>query len=112
MSVSDRPTPDGEPNVAHTGAHNTRADATVAGRYIEIWNDLVSVRDLTWSIVICGGTTALALGIATAFHSDEFFWGLGGAVLGFTISALVFTPKRTVTVGQDVPDLPDGRGDA
>lgn len=67
-------------------------------RYVEVWNDLVSPRDLTWSIVICAATTALALGIATALHVQEFFWGLGGAVLGFVVSAVVFTPKREVRI--------------
>ncbi|WP_420099530.1 hypothetical protein [Corynebacterium sp.] len=66
--------------------------------YIEVWNDLVSTRDLTWSLLICGVTTALALLIATALSSSEFFWGLGGAVVGFVVCVVVFTPKRVVRI--------------
>ncbi|MDN5682309.1 hypothetical protein [Corynebacterium glyciniphilum] len=66
--------------------------------YIEVWNDLVSTRDLTWSLLICGVTTAAALAVATLLSSSEFFWGLGGAVVGFVICVAVFTPKRTVRI--------------
>ncbi|MEY8567140.1 hypothetical protein AALF15_11290 [Corynebacteriaceae bacterium 7-707] len=69
--------------------------------YIEVWNDLVSTRDLTWSLVICGVTTALALLAATALSSSGFFWGLGGAVVGFVVCAVVFTPKRLVRITED-----------
>ncbi len=67
-------------------------------QYIEVWNDLVSTRDLTWSLLICGVTTAAALAVATLLSSSEFFWGLGGAVVGFVICVAVFTPKRTVRI--------------
>lgn len=82
-------------------------------RYVEVWNDLVSPRDLTWSIVICAGTTAAALGIATALDTDTFFWGLGGAVVGFVIAALVFSPKREVHVlGEDSENSENAGEDA
>lgn len=77
--------------------HSDRGSAD-ADQYIEVWNDLVSTRDLTWSLLICGVTTALALVIATLLSSSEFFWGLGGAVVGFIICAVVFTPKRAVNI--------------
>ncbi|WP_192496918.1 MULTISPECIES: hypothetical protein [unclassified Pseudoclavibacter] len=67
-------------------------------RYIEVWNDLVSPRDLTWALLICGGTTAAALLIATLLSFNVFFWGLGGSVIGFVISTFVFTPKRDVRI--------------
>ena len=66
--------------------------------YIEVWNDLVSPQHLTWSLVSCGGTVVVSLVIATALSSSLFLWGLGGAVLGFIISAVLFTPKRVVQI--------------
>ncbi|MFT3944746.1 MAG: hypothetical protein QM705_13120 [Ancrocorticia sp.] len=66
--------------------------------YIEVWNDLVSPRDLTWSLAICGGSTVAALLIATFLSASLFFWGLGGSVLGFIICAVVFSPKRAVRI--------------
>jgi hypothetical protein len=65
-------------------------------KYIEVWNDLVSPRDLTWSLVICGGTTAAALLISQALGQSAFFWGLGGSVGGFIVTTLLITPKRVV----------------
>lgn len=65
-------------------------------KYIEVWNDLVSPRDLTWSLVICGGTTAAALLISQALGQSAFFWGLGGSVVGFIVTTLLITPKRVV----------------
>lgn len=76
--------------------------------YIEVWNDLVSPRDLTWSLVSCGGCVAIALGLATLLSSSLFMWGLGGAVLGFIISAVVFKPKRVVEI-VEAQDLAAGQ---
>ncbi len=65
-------------------------------QYIEVWNDLISTRDLIGSLLICAGTTALGLLAAHLLSSSAFFWGLGGSVLGFVISVFAFTPKRDV----------------
>ena len=74
------------------GAHQVDSSE----EYIEVWNDLVSPRDLTLSLAICGGATIAALVIATLLSSSLFFWGLGGSVVGFIICAVAFTPKRMV----------------
>ena len=71
--------------------------------YIEVWNDLVSPRDLAWSLAICAATTAAALGIATLLSSSLFMWGLGGSVIGFVICTLTFHPKRDVVIVGDSP---------
>ncbi|MDN6259430.1 MAG: hypothetical protein L0J31_06670, partial [Corynebacterium sp.] len=85
---------------------NSDADPGERDDYIEVWNDLVSTRDLTWSLVICGVTTALALLVATLLSSSEFFWGLGGAVVGFAVCVALFTPKRVVRITEGT----DGAG--
>ena len=69
------------------GAHQVDSSE----EYIEVWNDLVSPRDLTWSLAICGGATVAALLIATLLSSSLFFWGLGGSVAGFIICAVMFS---------------------
>ncbi len=76
------------------GAHQVDSSE----EYIEVWNDLVSPRDLTWSLAICGGATVAALLIATLLSSSLFFWGLGGSVAGFIICAVMFSPKRMVRI--------------
>lgn len=76
------------------GAHQVDSSE----EYIEVWNDLVSPRDLTWSLAICGGATVAALLIATLLSSSLFFWGLGGSVAGFIVCAVVFAPKRVVRI--------------
>ena len=70
-------------------------------QYIEVWNDLVSPGHLTWSLICCAATTAIALLIATALSANLFLWGLAGSVIGFIICAVVFTPKRTVRIVGD-----------
>ncbi|MFT3877202.1 MAG: hypothetical protein QM708_12375 [Propioniciclava sp.] len=67
-------------------------------QYIEVWNDLVSPRDLTWSLVACGGATAVALILATVLSGNLFGWGLAGSVAGFIICAVIVAPKRTVRI--------------
>ncbi len=76
------------------GAHQVDSSE----EYIEVWNDLVSPRDLTLSLAICGGVTIAALVLATFLSSSLFFWGLGGSVVGFIICAVAFTPKRQVRI--------------
>lgn len=92
---------------------NTDADPGERDDYIEVWNDLVSTRDLTWSLVICGVTTALSLLVATLLSSSEFFWGLGGVVVGFAVCVALFTPKRAVRItdGVEATDAETQAGD-
>ncbi len=79
--------------------------------YIDVWNDLVSPRDLTLSLAICGGTTSAALIIATLLSFSLFFWGLGGSVVGFIICASAFAPKRIVRI-VNADDPINGAADA
>lgn len=67
-------------------------------QYIEVWNDLVSAKHLTWSLITCGGAVAVALGLATLFSASLFMWGLGGAVVGFVACTVMFSPKRAVRI--------------
>lgn len=64
---------------------------------IDLWGDLVDLKDLLLAIALCSITTMS--GFFLAPHTDttkQLFFGLGGAVLGFVISTLLIKPKRTV----------------
>lgn len=74
------------------------APAQSSPKYPEVWNDLVSPRDLVWSLLLCSGATIAALLIATWLGSSLFFWGLGGSVVGFIAAAALIRPKRVVTI--------------
>ncbi len=75
--------------------------------YVEIWGDRVSMRDMALSLVVCGVATALAVGVGHLLRSSEFFWGLGGAVVGFVVAATLVRPKRDVQIVDDPRTAPD-----
>ncbi|WP_017473566.1 hypothetical protein [Amphibacillus jilinensis] len=64
------------------------------GENIEIWADLVSIRDLTIAIAITVVTTLVGYFIAPANEPMPLIFGLVGAVIGFIISSIMIKPKR------------------
>lgn len=79
----------------------TRADQ---GPNVEVWNDLVSPRDLLVSLLLSAACAVGSLVIAGATGSQPLFWGLGGCVLGFAISCVVVRPKREVVLVDDTAE--------
>lgn len=66
-------------------------------KYVEIWGDLVRLKDLVFAIIICSSTTMGAFFLAPSEDTTkQLFFGLGGAVLGFLIATIVIKPKRHV----------------
>ncbi|WP_373894947.1 hypothetical protein ACUL41_16245 [Virgibacillus natechei] len=66
------------------------------GKNIEVWEDLVNIKELLLSMVIC---SALALGgylIAPNEPPRPLIYGLVGVVIGFIISSIIIKPKRTL----------------
>ncbi|MTD37527.1 hypothetical protein GIX45_02540 [Erwinia sp. CPCC 100877] len=64
---------------------------------IDLWGDLVALKDLILAIVICSVTTLGGFFFAPAGNTTkQLFFGLGGAVLGFIISTIIIKPKRIV----------------
>ena len=61
---------------------------------IEIWDDLVYIKDLILALVICLATTFGAYFIAPNDPPKPLFFGLIGAILGFIISSAIIKPKR------------------
>ncbi|WP_139904746.1 hypothetical protein [Clostridium thermarum] len=63
---------------------------------IEIWEDLVRIRDLVIAIFICIFTTLGGYLIAPEEPPKPLFLGLTGAIAGFVISTILIKPKRVI----------------
>ncbi|WP_042220533.1 hypothetical protein [Oceanobacillus manasiensis] len=63
---------------------------------IEVWEDLVRIKDLVLSIAICTVITLGAYLLAPNEPPKPLIYGLIGAVVGFIISSIVVKPKRTL----------------
>lgn len=79
-------------------------------QYVEIWGDRVSLRDLVVALVVCAAATAGAVLLGRAVGGDEFFWGLGGAVVGFAAAVALVRPKRDVQIVADDTGAPGPTG--
>lgn len=62
---------------------------------IEVWEDVVNIRDLIFSLIISSVTTLGGYLIAPNDASKPLIYGLIGAVVGFIICSILFKPKRT-----------------
>lgn len=69
---------------------------------VEIWGDVVEIRLLVMSIFISGVSTMGAYFLAPSNDKiKQLFFGLAGAVLGFTISAIFIKPKRIIILEEE-----------
>ena len=80
---------------------------------IEVWNDLVSPRDLVICLLVSVAWAAAAVLISPRSGGQTLFWGLGASVAGFIVNCLLVAPKREVVIvdgadGIDVADSVDG----
>ncbi len=66
---------------------------------IEVWEDLVNIKDLVISIIVCGSTTFLGYFIAPNEPPKPLFFGLTGAIIGFVICSFIIKPKRIFEEG-------------
>lgn len=65
---------------------------------VEIWGDVVELRSLILAITISVVSTMGLFALAPDNSTKQLFFGLIGAVLGFTISAFLIRPKRVISV--------------
>ena len=63
---------------------------------IEVWEDLVNIKDLVLSLLICSVTTLGGYFIAPNVPPKPLFFGLIGALIGFGISSFLIKPKRII----------------
>jgi hypothetical protein len=69
---------------------------------VEIWGDVVEIRYLIISIFISGISTMGGYFLAPSGNKiKQLFFGLGGAVLGFCISAIIVKPKRIIILEEE-----------
>ena len=62
---------------------------------VEVWEDLVHIKDLVISLLICSITTLGGYFIAPNDPPKPLFYGLIGALIGFAICSVIIKPKRT-----------------
>ncbi|WP_432362684.1 hypothetical protein [Sporosarcina sp. UB5] len=63
---------------------------------IEVWEDLVHIKHLVVSLLICSVTTLSGYFIAPNEAPKPLFFGLFGAFLGFLITSIIIPPKRNL----------------
>ncbi|MCU9615045.1 hypothetical protein OEV98_16035 [Caldibacillus lycopersici] len=76
-------------------------DIDEAVEYVEVWEDVVSIKDLVLSLIICSITTLGAYFIAPNEPPKPLFFGLFGAILGFAICSILIKPKRILESAKD-----------
>lgn len=81
-------------NVSNTDTQKLTNDNDSVKKNIEIWEDLVYIKDLIISIIICLGTTFGGYFIAPNESPKPLLFGIVGAFLGFVISSFIIKPKR------------------
>lgn len=70
---------------------------------IEVWEDLVNIKDLVLSLILCSVTTLGGYFIAPKHPPKPLFFGLAGAIIGFVICSILIKPKRTfIETNQDI----------
>ncbi len=65
---------------------------------IEVWNDLVSPRDLIVCLLISVICVVAAVLFSVYLGGNPLFWGLGASTIGFIACCFLVTPKREVTI--------------
>jgi len=61
---------------------------------IEVWEDIVNIKDLVMALIVCSVTTFVAYILAPNEPPKPLFFGLTGAIIGFIISSIFIKPKR------------------
>ena len=65
---------------------------------IEVWNDLVSPTDLIVCLLISVTCVVAAVLFSVYLGGKPLFWGLGASTIGFIACCFLVTPKREVTI--------------
>ncbi len=66
---------------------------------IEIWEDIVHIKDLLIALFICISTTFFGYFIAPNEPPKPLFYGLLGTMTGFIITSIIIHPKREFVEG-------------
>lgn len=72
---------------------------------IEIWGDVVELKELIIAILLSSGSTMGAYFLAPSDDkTKQLFFGLAGAVIGFILSNIFIKPKRVITLEDEKKD--------
>lgn len=72
---------------------------------VEIWGDVIGIKDLIISILISAIFTMGGYFLASSNDRiRQLFYGLLGAVIGFIISTLLVKPKRIITFEETIEE--------
>lgn len=72
---------------------------------VEIWGDVIGIKDLIISILISAIFTMGGYFLAPSNDRiRQLFYGLLGAVIGFIISTLLVKPKRIITFEETIEE--------
>ncbi len=63
---------------------------------IEIWDDLVNIKDLVKALIICIITTFGGYFLSPDDSYKPLLFGLSGAIVGFIVSSFLIEPKREI----------------
>ena len=92
------------------------SDSEGTGRQnIEVWNDLVSPKDLVICLLVAVACAVAAVMISSRIGGQTLFWGLGASVVGFIVNCFLVTPKREVDIVDEASkkdDAESGEGGA
>lgn len=87
----------GEENMTGQSLENTTStNAETIPENIEVWEDLVKIKSLVASLMICSITTLGGYFIAPNEPPKPLFFGLSGALIGFIICSFIVKPKRVI----------------
>lgn len=93
------------------------SEGTERHHNIEVWNDLVSPKDLLICLEVSVVFAAAAIPVSLAVGGDTLFWGLGASILGFIANCFLVPPKRHVRIidemrSDDAAENPEESGAA
>lgn len=78
------------------------------GRNIEVWNDLVSPKDLMACLAVSAVCAVAAVLIAANTGGQTLYWGLGASVVGFVLNCFLVAPKRDVGIVDEMEPVDAG----
>ena len=74
------------------------SESTERQNNIEVWNDLVSPRDLLICLLISVMCVVAAVLLSSSFGGKPLFCGLGASTIGCSACCVLVSPKREVTI--------------
>ena len=79
---------------------------------IEVWNDLVSPKDLIICLVVSAICAVAAVLVASSTGGQTLYWGLGASVIGFAVNCFLVIPKREVAIVDEMVSVDTGEDGA